>query len=165
MSAGSLHSVTPAIIPDLKLPAMQLKRVIALSTMLLIAPVGVAQATTSTTPPAPAPEAAPTFAPESNGGVTVTVLGVHPSVPANAVVVVAEVTTEIQLEGSNFAVYVTPSGQQFETDEYFDINDTVFPGVSRVVAWSFDTAETGGTVHWSVYGEDFEDIEFSLPLS
>ena len=171
---------------------MQLQRLLALTTVLLMAPVGCAQATTPTTPapatqepetpttpspgpqesetpttpsPAPEPSAAPAGTPASIGGVTVTILGVHPSVPANAVVVVAEVTTEIELRSSRPAIYVTANEQQFETEGYFDISSTVFPGISKVVAWSFGTPEVNGTIHWTVIGVDVEPIEFSLQLS
>ena len=131
-----------------------------------MAPVGVAQATTPTAPsPDTEPSATPAGEPVSNGGVTVTILGVHPSVPANAVVVVAEVTTEIELTGSSPAIYVTENGQQFDADAFFAISATVFPGVTKVVAWSFGTADVDGTIHWTVFGVDVEPIEFSLPLS
>jgi hypothetical protein len=152
---------------------MRLTHALALSTALLVVPVGVAQATAPPSSPPPAPETsappetslAPAGEPVSHSGVTVTILGVHPSEPANAVVVVAEVATEIELSGSTPAIYVTASGQQVQSDAFFAIASTVFPGVSKLVAWSFGTSEVEGTVHWTVYGADGTPIEFLLMTS
>jgi hypothetical protein len=101
----------------------------------------------------------------SQGGVTVTVLGVHPSDPANAVVVVAEVATEIELSGSSPAIYVTATGQQVQSDAFFAIASTVFPGVTKLVAWSFGTSEVEGIIYWTVFAADGTAIEFRLQTS
>jgi hypothetical protein len=101
----------------------------------------------------------------THGGVTVTVVGVHPSDRANAVVVVAEVTTEVELAGSTPAIYVTASGQQVQSDAFFAIASTVFPGVSKLVAWSFGTSEVEGVVHWTVVTVDTTQLEFLLQTS
>jgi hypothetical protein len=146
---------------------------LALSTALLAAPVGVAQATAPPSSPPPAPETSaapetslvPAGEPVSHGGVTVTILGVHPSDPANAVVVVAEVTTDIQLSGSTPAIYVTASGQQVQSDAFFAIGSTVFPGVTRLIAWSFATSDVEGTIYWTVLAADGTPIEFHLLTS
>jgi hypothetical protein len=98
----------------------------------------------------------------THGGVTVTIVGVHPSERANAVVVVAEVATEIELGGSTPAIYVTASGQQVQSDAYFAITSTVFPGVSKLVAWSFGTSDVEGTVYWTIIAADGTPIEFRL---
>jgi hypothetical protein len=156
---------------------MRLTQALAFSTALLVA-VGVAHATAPPTSPPSAPESsaaetsaapetslAPAGEPVSHGGVTVTIVGVHPSDPANAVVVVAEVVTEIELSGSLPAIYVTTSGQQVQSDAFFAIASTVFPGVTKLVAWSFGTSEVEGIVYWTVIGADGTPIEFQLQTS
>lgn len=145
---------------------------ILLTLAVLAAVLGGTRTTAAVAPPTTPPTSAtagavplgPPIVVQENAGVTVSILGVHVSTAAGAIVVVAEVATTVQLEGSGYASYVSPSGVQVETAEYFDIMDTVFPGVTKVVAWSFASAEPGGVVYWSVYGPSFDDISFTLDL-
>lgn len=127
-------------------------------TALALAALAVAPVTGPPTPPS---EPAPMVV--TAGPAMLTPADSYYSTAASQLVVVLEVTATELVNLGFGSVYVGPDGQQVEASDYIDPGD-VFPGATALAVFAFPAATPGGAVNLTVYDDDFNDFNVSLPV-
>jgi len=117
----------------------------------------------TTVPPVPAPTTTAPLAVGEDDGIVVSVRQIVTSAAAGQMAVIVEVATTVGIEGGEPPIYISPTGVQTEANG-FQYLESMFANTSRLLAWTFNTPETGGDLHFAVYDEGFDDHEFTLDI-